>query len=140
MAEDKTAGTPKAEAAPATTRKPAARKSVAKKPAQSAAAPRAGSMEVAFAAIGRRADEARAKLATMTDEGAKAGKKSLDKATKATRAKMNEINEGWQKLPPKKKAQWIAAALGVIAAAVAVPVAATKRRKAKKAKSEATEE
>lgn len=128
MADEKTA----AEKAPAPKKKPAAKKSPA--------APKAGSMEVAFAAIGRRADEARAKLATMTDEGAKAGKKSLDKATKATRAKMNEINEGWQKLPPKKKAQWIAAALGVIAAAVAVPVAAKKRRKAKQAKPEATEE
>lgn len=128
MADEKTA----AEKAPAPKKKPADKKSPA--------APKAGSMEVAFAAIGRRADEARAKLATMTDEGAKAGKKSLDKATKATRAKMNEINEGWQKLPPKKKAQWIAAALGVIAAAVAVPVAAKKRRKAKQTKPEATEE
>lgn len=136
MAEEKTAGAPPAAAAPAPRKKPAARKSAAKKPA----APKAGSMEVAFAAIGRRADEARAKLATMTDEAAQAGKKSLDKATKATGAKLEELNRTWQKLPPKRKAQWIAGALGAIAAAVAVPIAVQKRRKSKKAKSEATDE
>ena len=113
--------------------KPAAtRKRTTKKAAPTAATTaNAGTLEVALAALGRRADEARVKLATMTDDGAKAAGKSLDKASKATKSKVRDLNRKWQKLEPKHKAQWIAGVLGAIAAAAAIPLVVRERRKKK---------
>ncbi|MEZ5312415.1 MAG: hypothetical protein R2862_01570 [Thermoanaerobaculia bacterium] len=114
--------------------KAAPRKRATKSTRKAAKAPAPGSIELALAALGRRADEARVRLGTLSDESAKAAGKSLDKATRATKAKVNDLNKKWQKLEPKRKAQWIAGVLGAIAAAAAIPIVAKERRKAKAAK------
>lgn len=87
--------------------------------------------EATLAALGKKADEARDRLAELTDEGAKAASKQLQKASKATNAKLKQLQKEWQKLEPKKKAQVIAGVLGAIAA-VTVPVVVAKKKKAKK--------
>jgi len=89
------------------------------------------SFETTLAALGKKADEARDKLAEMTDEGAKAAAKQLQKASRATNAKLEQLQQDWHKLEPKKKAQIIAGVLGAIAA-VAVPIVVAKKRKAAK--------
>lgn len=95
----------------------------------------AKSFETAFAALGRKADEARARLSEMTDEGAQSAGRTLQKASRATQSGMRKLNADWKKLPPKRKAQAIAGVLGVIAAAVAVPIVVRQRRKARAKKS-----
>lgn len=124
-----------------TTRKPATESGEAKSPRTSPArtaatrkAP-AKSFETAFAALGRKADEARTRLSEMTDEGAQSAGRTLQKASRATQSGMRKLNADWKKLPPKRKAQAIAGVLGVIAAAVAVPIVVRQRRKARAKKS-----
>jgi F0F1-type ATP synthase membrane subunit b/b' len=90
-----------------------------------------GDFETTLAALGKKADEARAKLAEMPDEAAKAASRQLQKANKATQAKLRELQKGWQAMEPKKKAQVIAGVLGAIAA-ITIPVVVAKKRKAKK--------
>ena len=91
----------------------------------------AGDFETAFAALGRKADEARVKLAELPDDAAKAASQQLQKANKATQAKLRELQRGWQKMEPRKRAQVIAGVLGAIAA-VTVPIVIAKKRKARK--------
>lgn len=95
----------------------------------------AKSFETAFAALGRKADEARVRLSELTDQGAQSAGRALQKASRATQSGMRKLNADWKKLPPKRKAQAIAGVLGVIAAAVAVPIVVQKRRKARVKKS-----
>jgi hypothetical protein len=97
------------------------------------------SFENTLAALGRKADEARDKLAEMTDDGAKAAAQQLKKASTATRARLAELQKDWRKLEPKKKAQIIAGVLGAIAA-VTVPIVAAKKRKAARKKKAAAAE
>jgi hypothetical protein len=97
----------------------------------SAAKPASTDFETAFAALGRKADEARVKLAELPDEAAKAASQQLQKASKATQAKLRELQKGWRKMEPKKKAQVIAGVLGAIAA-ITVPIVVAKKRTARR--------
>lgn len=106
-------------------------KTTAAKPAAKKSAPAGASFETALAALGRRADETAAKLAELKDDGAKAAGKQLDKASKAANVKLRELQKGWQKMEPKKRAQLVAGAFAALAAAVAVPVVVRRKRAAK---------
>jgi hypothetical protein len=106
-------------------------RAVAARPEKAAAA----SFETTFAALGRKADEARVRLSELTDEGAKSAGRALQKASIATQSGVRKLNARWQKLPPKRKAQALAGLLGAIAAAVAVPLVVRQRRKARARKS-----
>jgi hypothetical protein len=82
--------------------------------------------ESALAGLGRRADEARAKLLEMTGESAAAASKSLANAGRATRGKLDQLEKGWKKMTPAKRAAAVAGVLGAIAAAVATPIVAAR--------------
>lgn len=94
----------------------------------------AGDFETAFAALGKRADEARSRLAELPDEAARTAGKQLQKASKATQAKLRQLQKGWQTMEPKKRVQVIAGVLGAIAA-LTVPIVVAKKRKTKRAAS-----
>jgi pyrroloquinoline quinone biosynthesis protein B len=111
------------------------RKSAGRAPAAPAKAAPAASFETAFAALGRKADDARARLSEMTDEGARSASRTLQRASRATQVKVRKLNADWKRLPPKKKAQVLAGVLSAIAAAVAVPLVVRHRRKVRARKS-----
>jgi hypothetical protein len=115
-------------------------KATGRRPAASSRTAPTGSFETAFAALGRKADDARAHLAELTDEGAKNASRSLQKATHAAQVKVRKLNAGWKRMPPKRKAQVLAGIVGAIAAAIAVPLAVRHRRKVKSGKGEAPAE
>ncbi|KAB2963086.1 MAG: hypothetical protein F9K18_09030 [Thermoanaerobaculia bacterium] len=104
-------------------------KRVVKSPRKSTGRAPAPTFETAFAALGRKADEARVHLAELADEGAKGAGRTLQKASRATQSGVRKLNAEWKKLPPKRKAQALAGVLAAIAAAVAVPLAVRQRRK-----------
>jgi hypothetical protein len=116
------------------TRKKAQAPAAARKPAARNPETGNGTFEESLAALGRKADEARGRLAEMTDEGARVASRSLQKASRATRAKLRELERKWKQLEPKKKATVLAGVLGAIAAAVAVPLAVRQRRKTRQRK------
>lgn len=127
--------------------KPSPGKSAAKPPSKPAPRPRAGagtkpaaSFETAFAALGRKADDARTRLSGMTDEGAKVATRELQKATRAAQTKVRKLNADWKNLPPKRRAQVVAGVLGAIAAAIAVPFAVRKLRRSRAGKPAGTAE
>lgn len=111
------------------------RKATGRAPVPTSRKPPATSFETAFAALGRKADEARVHLAELADEGAKSAGRTLQKASRATQSGVRKLNAEWKKLPPKRKAQALAGVLGAIAAAVAVPLVVRQRRKARARKS-----
>jgi hypothetical protein len=98
-----------------TARRAAPKRTARRAPAKATA----GVIEVALAALGRRADEARVKLAELGDEGATAASQSLQRASSATRTQLGKLEKTWKGLDAPKKAAVVTGVLAAIAAAAA---------------------
>jgi hypothetical protein len=76
--------------------------------------------------------EAREKVATLSDDGARAARKALDTAVKDTRKAAKALDKKWKAMDNRQKAVVVGGLLAAVAAAIAAPTIARKVRGTKK--------
>jgi hypothetical protein len=122
-------------AASATRRKARARRKVGtrkktaarRKPA-SAARSRDAGLSTFLAGLSRQAARAGSRIASISEEGVSGARRTLGKAGTASKKTIQRLTREWKQMDTKKRAQFVAALLGALAAASAPLV----RRKFKK--------
>ena len=118
----------KAAAARPARKRPSARKSAPAKPRKAAPAPAPGLLDLLASRVAELGDA----LSTLTGEGARATRDTYEQAAKAARQATNELSGKWKKMDTSKKAQVVAGILAALAAAIATPLALSRRKKKRK--------
>ena len=90
-------------------RKPAARKRVAA----------AGGVEGMLRGFAQKAGEVGASLAAASEGGVASARRALGQAGVASRSTLDRLTREWKSMDPKRRAQYLAAILGALAAASA---------------------
>jgi hypothetical protein len=115
----------------------AARKRATKAPAKPAAKPatrratvrRPGAAESTLAGLGKRADDAGARLGALAKSGGRAAGESLESARASATRTIQRAQKSWDHLEPKGKAALVAGGIAALAAAVATPLVAKRKKK-----------
>jgi len=105
-------------------RKPAARR----KKAASSSARKSKGFEGMLRGFADRAGRAGASISTMSGEGMKSARRAIGEAGSASKSTIDRITREWRKMDAKKRAQFVAALLGALAAASA-PIVRSKMKK-----------
>lgn len=83
-------------------------------------------------ALAGKVSEARERVSTLSDDGAKAARRTLDSAVKETRKAAKQLDKKWKKMDTRQKTLLVGGILAALAAAVAAPAVVRKVTGAKK--------
>jgi hypothetical protein len=124
-----------AKKAKASTRKPAAGKArvVASKtapaPARKGAPPRREGLEKMLASFSQNVSRAGASVSSVSSDGVRAAKRAWNRAGVASKGTVKRVLKEWKGLDPKRRASYVAALVGALAAASAPIVRAQMKKR-----------
>jgi len=101
---------------PVPARKPAASKS---KPASAARKPSPGGLEAMLASFSKSASRAGASVSSLSSDSVRSAKRAWNKAGVASKSTVKRVLKEWRDLDPKRRASYVAALVGALAAASA---------------------
>ena len=124
MEETTAPARPKARRKPAAKRpagaaKTARRAPARRKPAARKRAAAAGGVEGMLRGFAQKAGEVGASLAAASEGGVASARRALGQAGVASRSTLDRLTREWKSMDPKRRAQYLAAILGALAAASA---------------------
>jgi hypothetical protein len=101
-----------------TRRKPAA--SARRAPRRQAARPRSSSaLQTLLSGLSRQAARTGKRIASMSEDGVSGARRGLGKAERASKKAIQSLTREWKRLDNRRRAQFVAALLGALAAASA---------------------
>ena len=109
-------------------RRPARKKTSPRKKASARRRGRAGSLESLLAGLSRQAARAGSRIAALSAEGVSSARRTLGKAGVASKKTIDRMTREWKQMDTAKRAQFVAALLGALAAASA-PIVRSRLKK-----------